>query len=60
MIIITRSDTETGKRGRNNKLIFGCDKSGKYKEVDSTTQSATKKYECPFKIILTLYKDGSW
>ncbi|KAI5423604.1 hypothetical protein KIW84_046512 [Lathyrus oleraceus] len=34
-VIISRSDTETGKRGRSNKLIFGCDKGGKHKSTDS-------------------------
>ncbi|KAI5384532.1 hypothetical protein KIW84_071508 [Lathyrus oleraceus] len=52
-IIISRSDTETGKRGRSNKLIFGCDKCGKHKSTDSGTQSASKKCGCPFKIRLT-------
>ncbi|XP_058747931.1 uncharacterized protein LOC131620756 [Vicia villosa] len=35
-VIITRSDTETGKRGRSNKVIFGCDKGGKYKDKSET------------------------
>lgn len=58
-IIITRSDTKTGKRGISDKVIFGCDKGEKYKEGDSVTQSATKKYGCPFKIWTTPSKDGS-
>ncbi|XP_050898680.1 uncharacterized protein LOC127105535 [Lathyrus oleraceus] len=58
-VIISRSDTETGKRGRSNKLIFGCDKGGKYKSTDSGTQSASKKCGCPFKIRSTPAKDGS-
>ncbi|KAI5400764.1 hypothetical protein KIW84_065573 [Lathyrus oleraceus] len=57
-VIISRSDTETGKRGRSNKLIFGCDKGGKHKSTDSGTQSASKKYGCPFKIRSTPAKDG--
>ena len=28
-VIITRSDTKTGKRGRSDKVIFCCDKGGK-------------------------------
>ncbi|KAI5414621.1 hypothetical protein KIW84_040197 [Lathyrus oleraceus] len=58
-VIISRSDTETGKRGRSNKIIFGCDKGGKHKISDSGTQSASKKCGCPFKIRSTLAKDGS-
>ncbi|KAI5439307.1 hypothetical protein KIW84_024907 [Lathyrus oleraceus] len=58
-VIISRSDTETGKRGRSNKIIFGCDKGGKHKISDSGTQSASKKCGCPFKIRSTPTKDGS-
>ncbi|KAI5406653.1 hypothetical protein KIW84_053115 [Lathyrus oleraceus] len=58
-IIISRSDTETGKRGRSNKIIFGCDKGGKHKITNSGTQSASKKCGCPFKIRSTPAKDGS-
>ncbi|XP_058727098.1 PKS-NRPS hybrid synthetase cheA-like [Vicia villosa] len=57
-VIIARSDTETGKRGRSNKVIFACDKGGKYKDK-SETQSATKRCGCPFKIRSTPAKDGS-
>ena len=56
-VIIKRSDTETGKRGRRNKIIFGCDRGGKYKDK-SGTQSATKRCGCPFKIRSTPSKDG--
>ncbi|XP_058732804.1 uncharacterized protein LOC131604376 [Vicia villosa] len=58
-VIITHSDTKTGKRGRSNKLIFGCDKGGKYKKTDSETQSASKRCGCPFKIRSKPSKDGS-
>ncbi|KAI5392686.1 hypothetical protein KIW84_060021 [Lathyrus oleraceus] len=58
-VIISHSDTETGKRGRSNKIIFGCDKGGKHKISDSGTQSASKKCGCPFKIRSTPAKDGS-
>ena len=57
-IIITCSDTKTGKRGRSDNIIFGYDRGGKYKEGDSETQSATKKCGCPFKIRSTSSKDG--
>lgn len=58
-IIITRSDAKIEQRWRNNKVIVDCDKGGKYKEAGNATQCATKKYGCPFKIRLTLSKDGS-
>ncbi|XP_058766295.1 PKS-NRPS hybrid synthetase cheA-like [Vicia villosa] len=59
-IIISCSDTKTGKRGRSDKLVFGCDKGGKYKKkTDSETQSASKRCGCPFKIRSTPWKDGS-
>jgi len=58
IVIITRSDSEIGKRGRSNKLILGCDKGGRYKRAESLTQSAMKKYGCPFKIRSTPLKDG--
>ncbi|XP_058768863.1 uncharacterized protein LOC131642659 [Vicia villosa] len=58
-VIITRSDTKTGKRGRSDQLVFGCDRGGKYKKTDSETQSASKRCGCPFKIRSTPSKDGS-
>ncbi|KAI5425905.1 hypothetical protein KIW84_031652 [Lathyrus oleraceus] len=58
-VIISRSDTETEKRGRSNKLIFDCDKGGKHKSTDSGTQSASKKCGCSFKIRSTPAKYGS-
>ena len=58
-VIITRSDTKTDKRERSDKVIFGCDRGGKYKEEDSETQSATMKCNCPFKDRSTPSKDGS-
>lgn len=58
IVIITRSDIETDKRGRSNKVIFGCDR-WKYKDTDSGTQSETKKNGCSFKIRLTPTKHGS-
>lgn len=53
IVIITLSDTETRKIWRNNKVIFDCDKDGKYKDTNSETQSETKKRGCPLKIRLT-------
>lgn len=58
-VIITRLDTETNKRWKSNKVIFDCDKGGKYKNTDNDTQSASKKCGCPFKIRSTPMKYGS-
>ncbi|CAJ2645087.1 unnamed protein product [Trifolium pratense] len=49
-IIITRSDKKNGIRGRNDKLVLGCDKGGKYDSSESSTTTASKKCNCPFKI----------
>ncbi|XP_045807594.1 uncharacterized protein LOC123901480 [Trifolium pratense] len=57
-IIISRSDKKTGKRGRSDKLILGCDKGGKY-DVESSKVTATKKCSYPFKIRATPSTDGS-
>ncbi|KAK2390798.1 protein FAR1-RELATED SEQUENCE [Trifolium repens] len=58
-IIITRSDKKNGIRGRNDKLILGCDRGGKYDSLESSTTTASKKCNCPFKIRATPSKDGS-
>jgi alpha-glucosidase len=58
-IIITRSDKKNGVRGQNDKLILGCDKGGKYDSSGSSTTSASKKCNCPFKIRATPSTDGS-
>lgn len=49
IVIITRLDTETGKRGRSNKLVFDCDKGWKYKDTNNGTQSATKNVDVHLK-----------
>lgn len=49
IVIIISSDTKTAKRGRSDKVIFDCDRGGKYKE-GSETQSATKKCGFGWKI----------
>ncbi|CAJ2672967.1 unnamed protein product [Trifolium pratense] len=58
-IIITRSDKKNGIRGRNDKLILGCDKGGKYDSSESSTTTASKKCNCPFKIRAAPSTDGS-
>jgi hypothetical protein len=42
-IIITRSDKKIEKRGRNDKLILGRDKGGKYEVESSTIYNCNKK-----------------
>ncbi|XP_045791704.1 uncharacterized protein LOC123886433 [Trifolium pratense] len=58
-IIITRSDKKNGIRGRNDKLVLGCDKGGKYDSSESFTTTASKKCNCPFKIRTAPSTDGS-
>jgi hypothetical protein len=58
-IIITRSYKKNGTRGRNDKLILGCDRGGKYDSSESFTLTASKKSNCPFKIRVTPSTDGS-
>ncbi|XP_045810553.1 uncharacterized protein LOC123904996 [Trifolium pratense] len=41
--IIIRSDKKNGKRGRNDKLILGCDKGGQYDSSESSTTTTSKK-----------------
>lgn len=42
IVAITPIDSEMGKKGWSNKMLFGCDKDRKYKEAGSATQSAIK------------------
>ncbi|GAU37422.1 hypothetical protein TSUD_395410 [Trifolium subterraneum] len=58
-IIITRSDKKNGVRERNDKLILGCDRGGKYDTSQSSTSTASKKCNCPFKLRATPSIDGS-
>jgi len=51
--MIIRLDTSTGKRGRTSFVLFGYEKSGKYRTykkdlVEMVTN--TRKYGCPFKL----------
>lgn len=59
IVIINCSDTETCKKERNNKVIFGYGKCEKYKEIYSGTQNAIMKCDCAFKIRSTSSHDGS-
>ncbi|XP_073219630.1 uncharacterized protein [Cicer arietinum] len=46
LIVIIRSDKATGKRGRKEKLILGCERGGRYKSKSTVTCS--HKENCPF------------
>ncbi|CAJ2645400.1 uncharacterized protein LOC123896116 [Trifolium pratense] len=50
---------KNGIRGRNDKLVLGCDKGGKYDSSESSTTTASKKCNCPFKIRAAPSTDGS-
>ncbi|XP_068501365.1 protein FAR1-RELATED SEQUENCE 6-like [Phaseolus vulgaris] len=53
VIVILRSDTWTGQRGRMTYVLLGCERGGKYrrykKEVD-VSQTGSRKCECPFRL----------
>ena len=52
-IVILRSDTYTGQKGRRSYVLLGCERSGKYKGLKKDggeTITGTKKCGCPFKL----------
>ncbi|XP_068498010.1 PKS-NRPS hybrid synthetase cheA-like [Phaseolus vulgaris] len=53
VIVILRSDTWMGQRGRMTYVLLGCERGGKYrqykKEVD-VSRTGSRKCECPFKL----------
>ncbi|XP_068466601.1 PKS-NRPS hybrid synthetase cheA-like [Phaseolus vulgaris] len=53
VIVILRSDTWTGQRGRMTYVLLGCERGGKYrrykKEVD-VSRTGSRKCECPFRL----------
>ena len=53
VILITRSDTNTRKKGRSDKLILGCERGGKFNSASSSGSSKASgphKCDCPFKL----------
>ena len=53
VVVITRSDNDTGKRERTSFILIGCERSGKYRAykkdlVRTTTDS--RKCGCSFKL----------
>ncbi|XP_068504274.1 uncharacterized protein [Phaseolus vulgaris] len=53
VIVILRSDTWTGQRGRMTYVLLGCERGCKYKryrkEVD-VSRTGSRKCECPFRL----------
>jgi len=53
VIIILRSNTCTGQRGRMTYVLLSCERGGKYrqykKEVD-VSRTESRKCECPFRL----------
>ncbi|XP_028184883.1 uncharacterized protein LOC114371729 [Glycine soja] len=53
VVVIMRSDTYTGSRGRTSFVLIGCERSGKYKDRKKEfvrRDTGTRKCGCPFKI----------
>ncbi|XP_068477380.1 PKS-NRPS hybrid synthetase cheA-like [Phaseolus vulgaris] len=52
-IVILRSDTSTGQRGRKTFVLLGCERGGQYKPYKKdlqVTESGTRKCGCPFRL----------
>ena len=61
IIVILRSDTSTGQRGRKTFVLLGCERGGKYKRYKKdlqVTESGTRKCGCPFRLRGYLVKIG--
>ena len=53
VIVIMRSDTATGKRGRTSFVLMGCERSGNYRAYKKDlvpTVTSSRKCDCPFKL----------
>jgi len=53
MVVIVRSDTNTGSRGRTSFVLISCERSGKYrcrKKKFVRRDTDTWKCGCPFKL----------
>ena len=60
-IVITRSDTFTGERGRTTFVLLGCERGGKYRshKKDVAAKSiGTRKCGCPFKLKVKPVQNG--
>ena len=52
-MMIIRSDTNTGKRGRTSYVLIGCERRGKYREYKKDlvwTMTHIRECGCPFKL----------
>ena len=61
VVVIMRSDTHIGVRGRVSFLLIACEMSGEYKpkKIDLVrTCTDTRKCECPFKLRVKLVLGG--
>ena len=53
VLVIMRSDTYTGNRGRTTYILIGCERSGKYRAYRKDlvrTIIGNRKYGCLFKL----------
>ncbi|XP_068483428.1 uncharacterized protein [Phaseolus vulgaris] len=52
-IVILRSDTSTGQRGRKTFVLLGCERGGQYRRYKKNlqvTESGIRKCGCPFRL----------
>ena len=53
VVVIIRSDTNTGIRGRTSFVLIGCKKSGQYRSRKKdfvSRNTGSRKCGCPFKL----------
>jgi len=53
VVVILRSDKETGQQGRKTFVLLGCERSGKYRKYRNdleVTITGTRKCDCPFRL----------
>ena len=53
MVVIVRSDTNTGSGGRTSFVLIGCERSGEYRSRKKELvrrDTGTRKCGCPFKL----------
>ena len=54
VVVIMRSDTNIGNKGRISYVLIGCEKSGKYRAYNKNlvrTVIDSRKCGCPFKLL---------
>ncbi|KAI5445319.1 hypothetical protein KIW84_013522 [Lathyrus oleraceus] len=58
VVVNIRCDTENGMRGRKDKLMMGCERSGNYKKKVVVAGNYTMKAKCQFMLIFVPSENG--